>query len=84
MEKIDGNVLAGPLSEVMVGDVTSATARCVQCGDTASVAQAVVYASRGRYVARCRSCDGVLLTVIDADGSVRLSMTGIGALTMSP
>jgi hypothetical protein len=82
MQRLDGNVLAGPLSQVIVGDVTAARGRCVECGDLATVAQGVVYASRGRYVARCRRCDAVLLTIIDADGEVRLTMTGITALRM--
>lgn len=82
MRKLDGNVLAGPLSAVMVGDATSSRGRCLSCDDVAMMAQAVVYASGNRYVARCRRCDNVLLTVIEADGDVRLTMTGIAALTM--
>jgi hypothetical protein len=82
MQKLDGNVLAGPLSQVMAGDVTSASARCVHCGDAAALAQAVVYADGIRFVARCRRCDAVLLTVVESDGDVRLTMTGITALTL--
>ncbi|HWD62131.1 MAG TPA: DUF6510 family protein [Humibacter sp.] len=82
MHKLDGNVLAGPLSQVMTGDATSARARCVHCGDIAVVAQAVVYADDRRYVARCRRCDSVLLTIIEGDDDVRLTMTGITAFTM--
>lgn len=84
MQKLDGNVLAGPLSQVIMGDVTVARGRCAQCGDVAALAQSVVYASRSRYVARCRRCDGVLLTIIDADGDLRLTMTGITGLRMPP
>ncbi|MGA0568190.1 DUF6510 family protein [Rathayibacter sp. KR2-224] len=82
MQKFDGNVLAGPLSEVMAGDATAARARCAHCGDVAVVAQAVVYADGNRFVARCRRCDGVLLTIIEADGEVRLTMTGVTAYTI--
>jgi len=82
MQKLDGNVLAGPLSQVMAGDVTSARARCVYCGDVAAVAQAVVYADGVRFVARCRRCDSVLLTVVDAGDDMRLTMTGVTSLTL--
>ncbi|GAB3613692.1 DUF6510 family protein [Humibacter ginsengisoli] len=82
MQKLDGNVLAGPLSMVMTGDTSAARGRCAHCGDVAVLAQCVVYAGGGRFVARCRRCDEVLLTIIDADGDIRLTMTGVTALTM--
>lgn len=81
MQKLDGNVLAGPLSQVMIGEATAARGRCAACGDVAVLAQCVVYAGRGRYVARCRRCDAVLLTIIEADGDVRFTMNGVTALT---
>ncbi|MGN6126399.1 MAG: DUF6510 family protein [Humibacter sp.] len=83
MQKLDGNVLAGPMSQVMTGDATSARGRCAHCGDVAALAQAVVYSDGGWYVARCRRCDNVLLTIVEADDDVRLTMTGITAFTMA-
>jgi Family of unknown function (DUF6510) len=82
MQKLDGNVLAGPLSEVMTGDATSAHARCVHCGDVVVIAQAVVYADGSRFVARCRRWDSVLLPIVEAGDDVRLTMTGVTAFTM--
>ncbi|WP_240978407.1 DUF6510 family protein [Planctomonas sp. JC2975] len=84
MQKLDGNVLAGPLASVFDGDATSATGRCTSCGDTAAVAQAVVYAATGRYVARCRRCDQVLLTIAEDGDSVLLAITGITGFAMVP
>lgn len=60
---LDGNVLAGPLSEVYDGDVTVVLARCLGCGDLAALAQAVVYLGAG-FVVHCRSCDAVMITVV--------------------
>ena len=82
MQMLDGNALAGPLAEVLTGDATSAVGRCMGCGDVAALAQAVVYASAGRYVARCRNCDDVLLTVIETDTGLMLTMDGIAAFRM--
>jgi hypothetical protein len=42
----------------------------------------VVYADGVRFVARCRRCDGVLLTVVDAGDDMRLTMTGVTSLTL--
>jgi hypothetical protein len=49
----DGNVLAGPLSEVFAVDVTAATVRCAHCGMTGAVATLRVYAHAPGSVARC-------------------------------
>lgn len=60
---LDGNVLAGVLSEVYGGDVTAVLARCLGCADEAALAQAVVHLGAG-YVVRCRRCGAVMLTVV--------------------
>lgn len=65
---LDGNVLAGPLAEVYGVDVSSLTIRCTDCGDGAVLAQTVVHVAAG-LVVRCRSCDGVLLTVVLRPGA---------------
>ncbi|HEV7949242.1 MAG TPA: DUF6510 family protein [Glaciihabitans sp.] len=61
---VDGNALAGPLSELFRVDVTSAEGSCAGCGDTAVLACALVYPDPMGFVARCRSCDAVLLTLV--------------------
>lgn len=60
---LDGNVLAGPLSEAYGAEVTAVLVRCLACSDEAALAQAVVHVGAG-YVVRCRGCDAVLLTVV--------------------
>ncbi|MGN2641217.1 DUF6510 family protein [Nocardia takedensis] len=58
---VDGNALAGPLSEVFVGEVTACDCRCGVCGATAPLAQAMVYRSGPGAVVRCVSCAAILL-----------------------
>jgi hypothetical protein len=80
MTHLDGNVLAGPLSELFSADLTDASGRCLACGDEAVLAQAMVYISGMGAVARCRSCDSVLLSIVEtADGSTA-SLSGLGML----
>jgi Family of unknown function (DUF6510) len=61
--RLDGNVLAGPLSEVYDREMTAVLGRCRGCDDVAALAQAIVHLGAG-FVLRCRSCDAVLLTVV--------------------
>jgi len=42
MNHVDGNALAGPLSEVFRDDITTALGRCTSCGDVSVLAEALV------------------------------------------
>jgi hypothetical protein len=77
MERLDGNVLAGPLIGLFAFDPTTATGRCTMCGDVAAVGQAMVYGHGMGYVARCRNCDNVLVVVIERGHQKSLAMPGL-------
>ncbi len=64
---LDGNVLAGPLSERYGVDRTADVGRCASCGQQGTLAQSRVYVGAG-LVARCSNCDAVLLTVVERPG----------------
>lgn len=80
MAHLDGNVLAGPLSELFHADMTTASGRCAGCGDESALARAMVYESGHDFVVRCVECDTVLLTVVHTPGDVRLELRGVGFL----
>jgi hypothetical protein len=80
MMHLDGNVLAGPLAELFSIDVTTASARCVGCGEVAMLAAAMVYRDAMGYVARCADCDSVLATVVEGPDSTWISLLGVSAL----
>lgn len=50
---VDGNALAGMLSELFSFDVTLARCRCASCGDVAVIARAMVYGGEQGRVVRC-------------------------------
>ena len=81
-EHVDGNALAGPLAEIFRMDVTTAVARCAHCGDSAMLAQAMVFFSAPGTVARCATCGEVLATFVEDDGTLLLSLAGISALSI--
>jgi len=80
MTHFDGNLLAGPLSEVFSVDVTTAIGRCAGCGDEAVLAQAMVYESGVDFVVRCSKCDDVMLTLVRGPHDLRVEMRGIAYL----
>ncbi|MFC0680220.1 DUF6510 family protein [Lysobacter korlensis] len=76
---LDGNVLAGPLSERYGTDRTAEVGSCAECGQSGSLAQSHVYTGAG-FVARCANCGAVLLTVVERPGEtvVRVhALTGV-------
>jgi hypothetical protein len=82
MTRLDGNVLAGPLSDVFTADMTTAVGRCAGCGDVSPLATAMVYVKPGAFVARCHRCDTMLFTLIQSSDANRFDLAGLAALTI--
>ncbi|WP_329129554.1 DUF6510 family protein [Streptomyces sp. NBC_01476] len=78
----DGNVLAGPLSEIFAVDLTAAVSRCAHCGSTGPVAALRVYGHAPSLVARCPHCGEVVLRIVRAPGNAWLDMRGTVALAV--
>ena len=82
MNHLDGNVLAGPLSELFCVDMTVAVGRCLGCGDETVLAGAMVYESGPDIVVRCHHCDDVLMTLVQSPADLRVEFRGIAMLTV--
>ncbi|MFE1644510.1 DUF6510 family protein [Microbacterium sp. P01] len=81
MTHLDGNALAGTLVDALGADLTDRSARCAHCGTTAVVATCLVYVSPMGVVARCATCDAVLVTVVESqDGRRWFGMPGVAAV----
>ncbi|MEU8756340.1 DUF6510 family protein [Streptomyces chartreusis] len=79
---VDGNALAGPLSEVFAVDVTTATCRCANCGCTGPLARLHVYKHAPGLVARCQQCGSVMLRATRTRDAVWLDMSGAVSLAI--
>jgi hypothetical protein len=77
---LDGNAIGGLLHEVFGTEMTTAEATCRHCGDTAAVAEAVVYVRAPGTVMRCRSCTSVLAVVVRRQEMNCVDMSGLAAL----
>jgi uncharacterized protein DUF6510 len=79
---LDGNVLAGPLGELFAVDITSAMGQCASCGARNPMAMARVYVDAPGMVARCRSCDAVIVRLVRSADQAWLDMQGISSLQL--
>jgi hypothetical protein len=80
MTYVDGNQMAGTLRELFAMDVTMAHGQCVSCGRRGMVAEAKVYDHAPGLVARCPSCDSVLMRVVRSPDRAWLDMRGLTCL----
>jgi uncharacterized Zn finger protein len=80
MTHLDGNALAGPLSEVFRDDMTTALGRCASCGDVSVLAEALVYDAAPGWAVRCHACGDVLMTFVRTLDRLRIDMRGLTAL----
>lgn len=77
---LDGNALAGPLSEVFAVDITTAGAHCTGCGAEGPLAGLRLYGRAPGLVARCPSCGQVVLRLVRTPDHAWLDMRGTVSL----
>lgn len=79
MDALDGNAIAGHLLELFGVELTTATGTCASCGATGPIAELSVYVSAGT-IARCRSCEAVVMVLATVRGVTRVDLRGMAAL----
>ena len=72
----DGNALAGPLAEIFAVDLTAALTRCANCGQDGPLAGLHVYVRAPGLVARCPSCQAVVLRLVRGPDAAWLDLRG--------
>ena len=77
---LDGNAVAGLLSELFAFELTTARGRCENCGAVAEVGAVSVYANAPGVVLRCPQCESVLLRLAADGGRYWLDVRGISWL----
>jgi hypothetical protein len=74
--ELDGNALAGDLSEIFTADMTSAVFTCRGCGHAGAVATLRVWEPAPGLVGRCPQCTDVVVQLVRTPTRVFLSLTG--------
>ncbi|GAA5168181.1 DUF6510 family protein [Amycolatopsis dongchuanensis] len=80
---LDGNAIAGPLSELFAVDLAAATVTCASCGSSGPLAAHDLYPDAPALVVRCPSCTEVVLRFASDSRGIRLDMTGTRLLTVA-
>ena len=78
--KLDGNAIAGLLSEIFVMEVTTAEATCAGCGAVNAIGQVHVYTNAPGAVVRCPGCELVLMRIVRGGGRYWVDLTGTRCL----
>jgi hypothetical protein len=82
MDALDGNAIAGQLVEVFGVEMTTAIATCGNCGAVRQLAEAAVYLGGPGTVARCRSCENVLVVITAVHGTACVDLQGLADVRM--
>jgi hypothetical protein len=83
MMHVDGNALAGPLSDIFSVDMTTASGTCASCGDSSPLATSMVYLKPKTYIVRCHVCDSILLTIVQSSRETRVDLSGMASLRVT-
>ena len=79
---VDGNALAGPLSEIIGTDLTVAELTCAGCRTTRPLAMMHVFDRAPGLVARCPGCDAVVMRVVRTADRVLIDLRGSLVLSL--
>ena len=82
MSHLDGNMLGGHLGELFTMDMTVAVGQCTSCGTASMIAQTMVYADAPGIIARCASCDEVMLRLVRGPDRAWLDLRGVTYLQL--
>ncbi len=75
MDALDGNAIAGDLFEHFGHEMTMAELRCSHCKNTSLIAELRVYMKAPGAVARCPTCNEVVMVIVDVRGAQRFDMS---------
>jgi phage FluMu protein Com len=69
MDALDGNAIAGALYDHFGHEMTMAHGRCARCNTTWMLAELRVFIKAPGAVARCPTCDEVVMVIVEARGT---------------
>ena len=80
MTELDGNAMAGDLGEIFGVDLTAAVATCAGCKEQSVLATLRIWGPAPGLVARCPSCDDVVLRLVRGPERAWLDLRGATTL----
>ena len=80
--RLDGNAVAGLLSEAFSVEMTTAVGTCTGCGARAALGTTLVYTAGPGTVIRCASCEAVLMRLARINGRLTVEMRGVRSVEL--
>jgi hypothetical protein len=80
VDALDGNAIAGQLADLFGAEMTTASGECGNCGSVHPMAELMVYLPAPGTVARCRSCESIVMVVVDRRGMACVDLRGLARL----
>ena len=74
---LDGNAIAGDLLAAFGHEMTDVIGSCRNCGTASPVAELCVYARGPGAVARCPSCDAVVMVLVTIGDECRVYLPAL-------
>jgi Family of unknown function (DUF6510) len=84
MDVLDGNAIAGALADLFGAEMTDVAGACAHCGARGPVAELTVYLRGPGTVVRCRSCQGIVMVLVEVRGVTCVDLMGLAALDPPP
>lgn len=78
--RVDGNAIAGMLSDIFNGDTTMLAWRCGTCGTSGPMAEAIVDIDPECAIVLCRGCTHTLFTLFRDETGVSVRLAALGSL----
>jgi hypothetical protein len=80
--RLDGNAVAGLLSEIFVYEMTSVRSTCDSCGAVGEMGSLHAYVQAPGTVVRCPRCEAVLMRVVRSEDRLWLDARGVRCLEL--
>jgi hypothetical protein len=79
---MDGNVVAGILTDIFRPEMTIATTTCANCGAVRLLGELYAFLQAPGVVLRCPNCDAALLRLVQTNERAWLDLRGMSVLQM--
>jgi ribosomal protein S27E len=78
--RLDGNAIAGLMTEVFTPEATAAVVRCASCNTEGAVGAAMVYSHAPGLVVRCATCEAVVMRFARIRGRLVADLHGVARM----
>ncbi len=79
---LDGNAVAGILSEIFDFEMTNNPAVCASCGREGEVGGLLAFTQAPGIVLRCPGCESVVMRIVETPRAIYLDMRGVMCLRL--